>query len=90
MGRPRKQTVSSESQFTISLKMGNEVYKSQGATAFEALATLPIPDKIFLKGILTCERNGKKHELLLLPPRIKRLFYPLARQMVAKQLSYGL
>ena len=71
--------------FTISLKLGDEIFKSKGATMLEAISTLPIPRKIFLKGILTLKHGDSVRELALTVPRLKRLFYKVSQNLLAKQ-----
>jgi hypothetical protein len=73
--------------FTITLKLGDEIYSSSGESALDALEKLPHPGKIFLKGVLTLESNGNKWENPLPPIKVKRIFYPLARKYMAKQFA---
>lgn len=84
MARPKKV---SDSLTHFSLKIGSEVIESKGETILEALAALPRPDKIFLKGVLTISQGDKKTEILLQPQRIKRLFYKVCWHQLSKQLA---
>lgn len=86
MPRPRK-TKETDSLFHITLKMGEDVYESAGKDALEALRNMKRPQKICVKGVLTLRFEDKTTEYPLPPIRIKRLFYPLAQKVVAKQLG---
>ena len=84
----KKKVLSDESpKFHISLKLGNELYESSGANAYEALDKLAIPHKIFVKGILTLTKGDKVKDFAMPPVKIKRLFYPLARFYLAKSFE---
>lgn len=72
--------------FRITLEINGTKYASKGKTMLEALETLPKPEKIFHKGKLTV-KGKKERSQLIMPPRIKRLFYPLAKVTLAKQLE---
>lgn len=84
MPRPKK-VISKSDDVLISLKLGDEVFKSKGTTVIEALTALPSPEHVFLKGILTITKGDKQSELVLSVPRVKRLFYKVARPVLAKQ-----
>lgn len=71
--------------FTISLKLGNEVFASKGETMLDAIMTLPIPQKIFLKGVLTLKRGDKSRELIMPVLKVRRLFYKISQNVLAKQ-----
>src|SRR3990167_8724508 len=79
---PRKQE-----EFTITLKLGNDIVQSQGETLLDALTKLPKPQKIRLRGLLMITSGEKKLERMLNVPQIKRLFYSVARFYQAKILS---
>jgi hypothetical protein len=61
--------------FSISLTIADKVYKSVGATALEALSSLPKPEKITNKGILTITDGVKSNQVLMQIPNMKRLFF---------------
>jgi len=91
MARPKKVIVEKQSvsEFEISLRLGDNTFTGTGVTMLEALENLEKPTKIFLKGILNMTHGEKKSkELVLTIPRIKRLFYPIARFHQAKQLEH--
>ena len=71
----------------ISIKLGNIIIKGKGATALEALQSIPVPNKITTKGILTISQGAKKKELLYPVPKLKRLFYPKAQPIIIKWLA---
>ena len=71
----------------ISIKLGNVIIKGEGATALEALRSIPVPNKITTKGILTISQGTKKKELLYPIPKLKRLFYPQAQPFIIKWLA---
>ena len=94
-GRPKKvkpiieavEYVVPKSYF-ISLAFGGEVYEGSGATVLEALKSMPRPVKIVSKGLLKLTDGVKKFEQMWMPVRLKRLFYPQAQGVLAKQLTY--
>ena len=55
----------------------------------EALNNLEQPPKIVSKGILRIQVGDKKRERPMVIHQMKRLFYPLAQQVIAKQLEVG-
>ena len=71
----------------ISIKLGNLIIKGEGATALEALQSIPVPNKITTKGILIISQGTKKKELLYTIPKLKRLFYPKAQPIIIKWLA---
>lgn len=74
----------------ISLVMGDKTIKSSGETVLDALRALPKPIKIMHKGVMTVKMGGKKGEMLFVPSRLKRLFYPQAQIFQAKYLELRL
>ena len=77
--------------FHISLTLGDKTYKGEGATALEALRSLPKPERIVAKGVLKVSKGNVSKTLLFMPTRLKRLFYssPTFQAIHAKQLSFG-
>lgn len=75
--------------FTLTLKIGPDTYTSSGETCLMALQLLKRPIKLMGKGVLTVSQGTKKKELLMMPERLKRLFYPKPdfQAIQAKQLS---
>ena len=71
----------------ISIKLGNVIIGGEGATALEALQSIPVPNKITTKGILTISQGQKKKELLYPIPKLKRLFYPKTQPIIIKWLA---
>lgn len=76
--------------YKISLSIGADEYKSNGATLLEALETLKQPVKISVKSVLKVSEGKRKFEKPLTVPQAKRLFYPLARNILAKSFEYNL
>lgn len=76
--------------YSITIKIGNQEYRGEGATALDAIQALPKSPKTFLKGIVTFAHGQKSRELLMMPPKIKRLYYPMAQKVFAKTLFFGL
>lgn len=77
------------SDFSITLKLGPDVYSGAGSTPFEALHSLPRPEKIMAKGVLTLKAGDKERVRPLTPVQAKRLFYIGSTgvgQIIAKQL----
>lgn len=77
-----------QTKYALTLKMGDKIYKSSGTTPIEALDALERPQKIMAKGVLTITNGSMQKELLLQPPKIKRLFYNSGgiQAVIAKQL----
>ena len=93
MPRPKKKVekkvdVFEKPPYFISLTFGNQVYEGSGATVLDALKSMPVPVKIVSKGLLKVTDGVKKFEQSWMPVRLKRLFYPNAQSLLAKQLSY--
>lgn len=78
----------SEKIYKISLSLGDRTIKAKGATAFEALKNLDKPLKIITKGVVTMTEGKRKMIQLFQPSRCKRMFYPLAQVIFAKQFEY--
>lgn len=76
-----------EKKFKISIHLGNEVIRGEGATALEALQKIPVPLKITTKGILTISQGQKKKVLVYTVPKLRRLFYPNAQPIIIKYLA---
>lgn len=74
-------------KYKLSLKLGDTVITSQADTLFQAVVGLKRPEKITTKAVLTITHGKAKAEVLYNIPRLKRLFFPIARPIVAKQLA---
>ena len=74
-----------EKTFTLSLALGDKVYKGKGKTFLEALQTLEMPVKIMSKAILTISDGERSYEIDYTPVRTKRLFWKNAQPIIAKQ-----
>ena len=73
--------------FKISILLGNVILYGEGLTALEAIRSIPVPNKITTKGILTISQGDKKKVLLYPIPKLKRLFYPNAQPILIKYLA---
>ena len=73
--------------FKISIKLGNVILSGEGLTVLEAIRSIPVPNKITTKGILTISQGDKKKELVYAVPKLKRLFYPNAQPVLVKYLA---
>lgn len=79
------------SEFSITLTIGKDIYQGTGKTALEALQSLPKPAKIMSKGVVRVENEGKFKEILMIPLRLRRLFYnKLFQEIQVKWLTSGL
>ena len=87
-GRPKKVIEPQSANFGISLQLGGKIFSGSGETPLDALVHLPRPNKLMNKGILTMTSGAKKKELLLMPVKLKRVFYNSSslRPVIAKQL----
>lgn len=79
-----------ESNFSVKLKLGNEVYESSAPTPYEAFANLKKPTKINLKGVLIMSDGIKTKEIGMLPIRLRRLFYSKTQSILVKNLTLGM
>jgi len=74
-------------KFSVSIQLGEQVLEGSGANALEALKSIKKPAKIFTKSVVTIS-DGKRTKSYAYPiPRTKRLFYPLAQNVLAKQFD---
>ena len=76
-----------QKEFSLSLSIGDKVYKSKGANFLEALQTLKMPEKIMSKAILTISDGELSYDLDYLPLKTKRLFWKNAQPLLAKQFN---
>ncbi len=76
--------------YVISLKLGSVTLVGEGETALEALRAIKKPDKIISKGVMTITDGVKTKEMLFMPPKLKRIFYPNAQPVLIKWLATGL
>ena len=74
--------------YTISITQDGKTTKGTGATALEALQAVVKPIKIVSKVFLTITDGTRKAEMMYMPVKAKRLFYPIAQVIVAKQFEY--
>lgn len=73
--------------YKLTLTIGDETFKSTGATGAEALQTLERPKKIMAKGTMTVEFENLKKVIAMKPAQIKRLFLS-TRGTLAVQAKY--
>ena len=73
--------------FTITLTIGEDVYKGDGETVLDALQAITPPVKIFNKAILFVTDGVKTHSRPLTVVQARRLFYPIAQAVISKHLS---
>lgn len=95
MARPKstkkKIVKTKQSEFVFTLALGKDIYQGTGKTALEALLALPKPAKLTAKGILTISEGEKKKEIMMMPPRLRRLFYhPTFQAIQIKGLVLGM
>lgn len=70
--------------YSISIKMGDTVLESEGASMSECLTKLPKPVKIFQKGIITLKKDKKQTEFFWMPVRLKRIWMKSSPIYLAK------
>lgn len=75
------------SSYKVTLTLGNETFVGSGETPLLALKAVPIPVKIFTKGLITMSSEGKMVSRMLMPFRLKRFFMPLSQAVQAKQFA---
>ena len=76
--------------YLIQVKFGEEIVKGEGNTAYEALSSMKRPIKIVGKAFLTITDGKRKKDMMFMPTRAKRLFYPTAQIYIAKQLEIAM
>ncbi len=77
--------------YIIKFTLAGVAYDGEGATPLEALRSLATPTKIFGKGVLTISHGERTKTLLLMPMKVRRLFWTGRTQEVsAKILGMGL
>lgn len=81
---PKEDTPNS---FKVTIKLGDKEFTSSGETVYDALRALETPVKIVSKGFVCVEGNGKRVVKMLMPMQMKRLFWPLAQRVQAKNLE---
>lgn len=74
-------------KYFISITQGDKTYKGSGDNALAALKSVIKPVKIIDKVFLTIKAGKRKAELMFMPTRAKRLFFPNAQIYVAKNLE---
>lgn len=73
--------------YVISLTLGDNTLEGRGDSVYEALSSIKKPLKIVGKTFLIVTNGDKKATQMLMPVRAKRLFYPMAQLMLAKQIQ---
>lgn len=82
--------LSEKKSFSLTLKIGDQVFSSEGVTPEEAVARFPEPTVISTKGFLTFSSDGKSKEIMLSPFQIKRVAMKVTRPLLIKQFTFGL
>jgi hypothetical protein len=76
------------SEYYVSVRLGDKSFEGAGSTLEDALASLPQKLKIVSKGFVAVSHEGKTTEKMYQSTGIKRLFFPMARHVVAKELTF--
>lgn len=76
------------SAFVLTIKLADTTIKGKGATVIEALKSIEVPVKIFTKADIELTHGKKSMKQTWQPNKVKRLFYPIAQPLLAKQLEY--
>lgn len=84
---PKKISKPKLNKFYISIALGTETIKGSGASMLEAIKAVPVPVKIFTKGIISLKNGDKEASLVWIVPKVKRIFHPLAQVFLAKQFN---
>jgi len=88
MARPKKATTSTTTPvYEISIDFGDQTVTAEGSTLLEALQSVKRPTKIVGKTFVSITNGDRSAELMYLPMKAKRLFFPNAQVYLAKQLG---
>lgn len=82
--------VVTNTDYTLELSIGGELFTSTAPTPLEALKNLDHPVKMITKGTITVRHGDRTKELFFMPIRMKRMFYPLALVANAKMLGMNM
>lgn len=74
--------------FTITIGLGNVTLKGEGETALIALKAIEAPVKIFTKGYIELNYNGKSMNATWNPVKVRNLFRKISQPILAKQFEY--
>lgn len=75
-------------KYTITVNLGDGERTGTGETVLEALQAVHKPVKIFTKTFVTITDGKRTKEMMFMPLRAKRLFYPHAQVYVARELEF--
>ncbi len=74
--------------YNLSITLGDEVLEGKGKTVLEALRSIEPPLKIFTKGYIQLECDGKEMHQTWTPAKVRNLFRKLSQSILAKQFEY--
>jgi 23S rRNA maturation-related 3'-5' exoribonuclease YhaM len=74
-------------KYKFKLILGTSVLKSEGETVSEALANLEKPNKVFTKGEIYLTHGKQEMKQTWKPEKVRRIFWKLARPVLAKQFE---
>lgn len=77
-----------ESNYEISITIGDTTITGKGATAHEALASIQKPEKITTKVFVSITDGDKVSKTMFMPLNAKRLFFPQAQYIQARNLLF--
>jgi hypothetical protein len=85
IGRPKK-----VEPYEIKITFADKVLRGEGETMLDALRAIEPPIHIFLKGTIRVRQGDREFTNTYMPVKMRRIFRPLAQNLVAKELSYML
>jgi hypothetical protein len=77
-----------DDKFHLSIDFGDTQAEAEGDSVYEALKSIEKPVKIVAKTFIKVRKGDKKVDILMMPARSKRLFFPSAQLYLSKQLEY--
>lgn len=78
-------------EFTITIQIDAVVYKGKGATALEALQSVPTPPADYIStGSVVVTKGDVKREMLYSTMQLKRLLNPYHQEVLAHILTEGM
>lgn len=77
-------------QFKISIQVNGETLGGVGETALDALRAIKKPVRISTKGIINITDGEKSKQMVFMPFKLRKLFFPSNQPTLSKFLTLGM